>query len=117
MYSEMKKDLKNGTIEDTCTKYNITFNELFNYCLKNNFLFNRDNDSDKYIYPRGNKFTILKRINDKFTYYGLYGTLKDARMVRDKLVECDWDMAQLHSIITELGIKEQGGENSYESSK
>lgn len=108
MFSEISKDLKNGTIEDTCMKHNITFKELVERSLRNNLPVNRDKGSDKFIYPRGKQFAIMKSIKGDFRYYGVYNTMEDARKVRNKLIDCNWDKSQLPSIHKELGVKTYG---------
>ena len=46
----------------------------------------------KYIYiTREGKYSIRKRTNGRFRYFGTYKDLDKAMSVRDKLVECNWD--------------------------
>ena len=50
----------------------------------------------KYIYvTRDDKYTIRKRVDGCFKYFGTYKELDKAITVRDKLVECDWDKEKI----------------------
>ena len=51
------------------------------------------------------RYRIRKKDNGKAVSYGTYATIEEAMMVRDKLVECDWDKKQLQKIKDELNIK------------
>ncbi|WP_405316217.1 hypothetical protein [Methanobrevibacter sp.] len=51
------------------------------------------------------RYRIQKVINGRKISYGTYDTLEEAILVRDKLMECDWDKKQLQEIKDELGIK------------
>lgn len=46
---------------------------------------------DKYIYYRHGKYQISRTINKKNYSYGVYSTINEARIVRDQLVENDWN--------------------------
>ncbi len=45
----------------------------------------------RYIQEKPNGFIIIKRFNNKPKHFGRYKDFETAKMVRDKLVECDWD--------------------------
>lgn len=51
------------------------------------------------------RYRIQKVINGRKISYGTYDTLEEAILVRDKLMECDWNKKQLQEIKDELGIK------------
>ena len=51
------------------------------------------------------RYRIQKIINGRKISYGTYDTLEEAILVRDKLMECDWNKKQLQEIKDELGIK------------
>ena len=108
MFSEISKDLKNESIEDICTKYNITFKELVEQSLQNNPRTNGDKNTYRFIYPRDNHYVIMKTIKREYRYFGTYSSLEDARKVRDKLIDCNWEKSQLSSILEELGVKNNG---------
>jgi len=49
------------------------------------------NAEDKYIYLRNGKYQISRHTRKHNVSYGVYNTIKEARKVRDKLVENNWD--------------------------
>ena len=51
------------------------------------------------------RYRIQKIINGRKISYGTSDTLEEAILVRDKLMECDWNKKQLQEIKDELGIK------------
>jgi len=106
MFSEISKDIKKETIADTCTKHNITFKELFKLFKSTNPV--KDTSSNKCIYKRGERYVIMKTMRTDKRYYGIYDSLEEARYVRDKLFECNWDITQLPQIKKEIGEKEYG---------
>lgn len=59
---------------------------------------------DTYIRKTKDKFVVYKWLNGRNYYYGRYGSLMDARLVRDELVRCDWDKSQLPVILERLGV-------------
>lgn len=60
---------------------------------------------DKFIYPRTHGFLVQKTMDKKTYHCGFYESISDARKVRDKLVECNWDFRQLNNILKELGVE------------
>lgn len=46
---------------------------------------------DKYIYKRNGKYQISRNVNKHNVSYGVYNSIEEARNVRDKLVENNWD--------------------------
>ena len=47
---------------------------------------------EKYIYRNGfGKLVVRKKKDGEFRYYGTYSTLKEARMIRDRLMKYNWD--------------------------
>ena len=61
-----------------------------------------------YIYPQGKKYNIRKLIDKQRISYGTYRTREIAEKIRDKLIQCDWNMDQLQQVQTEVA-KEYGG--------
>ena len=108
MFSGISEDLKNETIENTCTKHNITFKELVEWSLRNTLPADRYSDINKYIYKVDSGYAIKKSIKAVYSYFGVYDSIEDARNVRDKLIDCNWDKNQLPSIVKELGVKNNG---------
>ncbi len=43
------------------------------------------------IQKKDGAYSVKKHINGEHKYYGRYSDLDTAKMVRDKLIECDWD--------------------------
>lgn len=108
MFSEISKDLQKETIENICTKYNISFKELVEYSFRNNLPTDRDRGLDNYIYKKGDSFVITKTVKGHFEYYGIYDSLEDARKVKKELINCNWDKSQLPLILEKLGVKNNG---------
>ena len=53
-------------------------------------------DPNKYIYPYNNRsYRIQKNINGDIKYFGIYNSREDAVMVRNLLIDNDWDMEVL----------------------
>lgn len=49
-------------------------------------------DSKKYIHKNGDKFLIYKKIDDELEYFGTYSSFEEAKYMRNKLIENDWDI-------------------------
>ena len=69
----------------------------------------------KYIYPTlHNTFQVSKRIGSYpkqiRIYCGTFATLEDAKIIRDEMMECDWDITQLEDIKEKYNIKTTSGE-------
>ena len=50
---------------------------------------------DMYIYKRDDKYEIRKSHNHTTHYYGRYPTLDEARKIRDKLIENNWNTTKV----------------------
>ena len=111
MYSEERvlKDLKRKSIEETCTQHNIKFIDLFNLCHE---VYPRPQivkgGENMYLSRNGGAVSIKKKVNGRHDYFGTYSSIEDARKVRDKLAECDWDKNRLSDICKELGVVRNG---------
>ena len=61
-------------------------------------------DPNKYIYPYNNRsYRIQKNINGDIKYFGTYNSIEDAVMVRNLLIDNDWDTEVL-DLVEELGL-------------
>ena len=61
-----------------------------------NWLVNPNFHTNKYIHRDGEKFHIIKRLEDgKKICYGTFNNLNDARVERDICVACNWDFDQI----------------------
>ena len=117
-YDDFKKDYLNPYIRipELKEKYDILSKSLFrDFCNKVKFeegisqkphrkLLVRDTQNIK---KNGNGFfTIYRKSNKNPTrYYGVYDSLDGAKIVRDKLYECDFDETIAKSLIDEYGYK------------
>ncbi len=53
--------------------------------------YGRCENEDKYIHRQKDRYIIMRVINKKRVYYGQSKTLEEARVIRDKLKEHNWD--------------------------
>ena len=97
-FMNFRDDLRNGmTLENALMKHHFTLLEVFNYCHRRNL------DSQyRFIYLGNGTFNIRRYVNGKQEYYACCKELGDAMLVRDKLMECDWDKSQVPRIMEEL---------------
>lgn len=108
---DIQNDLKNYSLQEVLEKYDLSFEELFKYCLKKNNKYNikikkvEETFSRKYIQEYHNAFRIRKSIKGKLIYFGYYNTLDDAIRVRNRLIDYKWDKDILPKIYEELNIK------------
>lgn len=102
--SEIRKDIKKLSIEETCKKHKISFKELVKQTSKKSPRATRKPNPHKHIYARGKNYTIQKNINGKFNYFGMYYSLEDACKVRDMLIKYDWKKSCLKKICETLGV-------------
>lgn len=51
--------------------------------------------SRKNIYLKQNRYRIVKYVNGKQVYFGSYKNHAEAEIIRDKLIECNWDKKRL----------------------
>ena len=115
IYNEFKQDFlnKNFTRTDMLKKYNLSpnkYNQLrIKVCKECNLShkpFTRGESriitDDTYIYPAGRKFRVSKTINHKTVNFGLYDTFEIAKVIRDKLISCNWDKSKLNEIQEEV---------------
>lgn len=103
----LMNDLRSGMgLDEALKKHNTNLqNELY----RRNEVSVHTNKStkkgeDKNIYPSCKKFAIKKTHNCKRLYFGLYSTIEEARIVRDELIQCNWDKNQLQQILEKHNI-------------
>ena len=109
---EFQEDVKNMSIEECCKKHQISFSKITQILIANkkgriateNLNHNKENPN-KYITSRGNRYFIQKQIDKERLYFGMFRTIEDARLVRDGLVECDWDSTQFENILKQKKVK------------
>lgn len=111
IYDEFKKDFldKDCTRTEMLKKYDISpnkYNQLrLRVCKECNLShkpFGRGESriitDNSYIYPVNRKFRVSKTINKRTVNFGLYDSFETAKLVRDKLIDCNWDKKQLKEI-------------------
>ncbi len=102
---QMRSRLQNGeSIKSVCEDYGVSFNELVGIMKRNEPLKDgRKHKSTKELYisrlPRNNFVIWYKDV-----YFGSYYCLEDAVLVRDRLIECDWDKSLVDSICESVGV-------------
>lgn len=92
MQEKVRTELKEGaTIEETCCKYGLSFQELCEFLKRPNFIPYRKIISDEnYIYAVGQRYEVSKTVNGEKYTYGAYHNLDDAIKVRDELISLRW---------------------------
>ena len=103
-YESFKKDFldPNQKVDDIKEKYNLSPSDYMEYrnrvldetgLSKKPAFYGRDITikDETYITRRYNGYDVFKHINGKYKFFGKYKDLGTARLVRDKLLECDWD--------------------------
>lgn len=99
---EITCDLKNGlSLEETLIKHHTNLKELFSVDYSPKLT-----DDWTYIQPtKWNSFRVSKSINGKRQEFGTYKSHAEALIVRNKLIECNWDKSQLPIIYEKCGIR------------
>lgn len=103
-YESFKKDFldPNQKVDDIKEKYNLSPSDYMEYrnrvldetgLPKKPAFYGRDITikDETYITRRYNGYDVFKHIGGKYKFFGKYKDLGTARLVRDKLLECDWD--------------------------
>lgn len=103
-YESFKKDFLNPNIKvnDLKEKYNLAPSDYKEYrdrvlsetnLVRKPAFYGRDItiEDETYITRRYNGYDVFKHINGKYKFFGKYKDLGTARLVRDKLIECNWD--------------------------
>ena len=107
----LKKDLLDLTqdLDDVLKNYDLSLKQILNMKYDDYLMLLEDHDPDldkkdyKYIFrDRNNKFVVKKNVDGKSCYFGSYKTLFHAVEVRNRLVDVDWDISNLHDIQKEV---------------
>ena len=102
------EDLQNGMgLEECLIKHETNLQTLFS-----KELIPRDySEETRYIEKKGNRFYIKKKIGNKTPHFGIYSSLEDAQLVRDKLICTGWKQNQVDNICKEVGVNRIPGRN------
>ena len=112
IYDDFKTDFLNPSysVRDLMKKYDISFNHYNklrkSVCLelgisckpKSEINKSRLVNEDTYINRYGKKYAIFKTLNHKRCSFGVYDDLETARLVRNELLKCNWDINCLDEI-------------------
>lgn len=118
-YEEFKEDFCNCfmTIPEIKEKYNLTNSEFAEFrkrVLEDTGLKKKPTytyrpvhffESDTYIQKKNNGYIIVRKFMGHAKYFGRYVNYDIAKMVRDKLVECDWDESVAMVLMEKYGLK------------
>lgn len=131
-YNEFKEDFLNPKMmkEDLIRKYDISighYNRLRKRVLAETGLArkpyvyreiggkNISNFDALHIHEKNGYFAVIKCINYTTKQFGRYNDFETACMIRDKLVECNWDEDQVKDLIKEHEVGRR--KPSYEMAK
>lgn len=103
-YESFKKDFLNPNqkVDDIREKYNLSPSDYKEYrdrvlsetnLVRKPAFYGRDItiEDETYITRRYNGYDVFKHIKGKYKFFGKYKDLGTARLVRDKLIESNWD--------------------------
>lgn len=101
--TKFRQDLQSGmTIEETCQKHHVTFQQAITVLHANHTRKlrsrNKTHEVVEHHIQRNNGYMVRKRINGKQTYFGRYKTMETAVIVRDYLDEHGWNKENLKRI-------------------
>ena len=65
------------------------------YYIGKKWLVNPSFRKDKYIFPQGTGFVIVKVTNGQRDYFGFFHDIQSARVERDICVACEWDFDRI----------------------
>lgn len=102
--SNALKENPDLSIDEILKKHNVNLND----CMKITTLQHKTKKNQvKYIHRVHKHYKITKQDPEtlKNVYYGTYRNMEEAKMVRDKLIEYNWDKNRLNEILTELGVE------------
>ncbi|WP_299523355.1 hypothetical protein [uncultured Methanobrevibacter sp.] len=104
--SNIFKDNPDLSIGEILTKHGLTFKQAFEELESlQKLVVKNPSKYGKHIKRNGkNKFIVNKSLHSKMVYYGTYSSLYDAKKVRDKLIEYDWDKDKLELVLKETGV-------------
>ena len=105
---EITEDLRSGMgLEECLIKHNTNLKSL----LSKSSLGRQHDEENKYIERRRDKFYIKKSIGSKTLFFGIYSSLKDAQLVRDRLILTGWKQNQVDKICKQLRVTRVPGKN------
>ena len=115
-YKKFQEDLQNGmSIEDACTKHQISFKEAFENMERPHIRGHRtvsqmktqrkSRSGEQYIQRIKKRYCIYRKINGKHMYFGAYSTLRDAVKIRDCLVKEGWCPDKLDDYCRACGVE------------
>ena len=100
VFLSFRNDLKGGmTLENALMKHQLSLREAFQYCHRKNL----ENEC-RFIYLTNGSFQVRRVVDGRNEYYYCCKELDEAVMVRDKLMEHDWDKAKMPEILKELNL-------------
>ena len=115
----VRNDLQKGlTIEETCLKYNISFQEMFTMfhgyernqvSLPTPKCTRVTRSPEHYIYIRDNTYAVRKQIKGKTKIFGTYNSIEDAIKVREALKIDGWHQTHVDQICDKLGVLRRKG--------
>lgn len=92
MTIEIQKDFQKGlTIKEVCNKYKMSFKDIVKLIRSQNPQGTYES-SEKYIYKYNNRWTIIRKINQKRTVFGSYIDFKEAKKVKNELEQLNWQV-------------------------
>lgn len=108
---EFQKDLRNGmSLAECCKEHSIALKDAMDYLVLHNKKKTlqqnkkpRKNPNHN-LYYRRNRWYLEKRTKKIKQVIATFQDLEDAKIVRDELKKCDWDLSQLKSILHRTGI-------------
>lgn len=103
---QLKEDLQKLPIQVICTKYGLSFKELIRISRTLYTYIDADIDENSYVNKTKNgNWTVNKYLGEGAEYFGTYRTKKEAILVRNELIDVNWDKNELDRILDELGIE------------
>jgi hypothetical protein len=102
-----RNDLKSGmSIDDALQKHDMTLQEAFSKMHHDLVFSNRRKVSrEPYIHKRNNHLFIMKKVEGKTTYFGVYDNMRDAKKIRDKCIRHGWIQSNVNRYCREAGVQ------------
>ena len=115
-YKKFQEDLQNGmSIEDACTKHQISFKEAFENMERPQIQGHRSvaqmkaqkksKTGEQYIRKIKHRYCIYRKVGEKTRYFGAYTTLKDAVKIRDYMGKHGWFIEKLDQYCKECNVE------------
>lgn len=106
--AEFREDLKTMTLNECLKKHNVDLNTAFKLSTPKPIQKRKKTLKDKslkFLTKQGGRYALRKKIKGVNYNFGSYPILEEAKIVRDCMVECNWDKTQLERIIKENNIQ------------